>query len=120
MKNSTAMAIPGTLTKEKKNGPIALYQELLEEYKKGQTGYATIAIIGQSCLGSAAAMFLLMSDLSDLPKMGLLFVVTILCMGFNGAVLANLRSKIAFNILILSVLFSLGTILAMLALGGMF
>ena len=115
MKDSTVLVMPNTTTtKVKKNRPLELHHELLEEFQRARFGYATIAIIGQSCLGSAAAMFLLMSGLSDLPKMGLLFLVTIFCMAFNGAVLANLNAKITFNILIISVLFSFAVIIGMI------
>ncbi len=69
-------------------------------------GYATIAIIGQSCLGSAAAMVLLMGTLDTAIQMTLLFFVTILCMAFNGAVLAQLRPLTTFNLLIMSVVFN--------------
>lgn len=84
-----------------------LHNQLFLEFKKGQMGYSTIAIIGQSCLGSAAAMMLLMEDMDMLLKMILLFFVTIFCMAFNGAVLAQLKPLITFNLLILSTLFSL-------------
>ncbi len=69
-------------------------------------GYATIAIIGQSCLGSAAAMVLLMGTLDTAIQMTVLFFVTILCMAFNGAVLAQLRPLTTFNLLIMSVVFN--------------
>lgn len=69
-------------------------------------GYATIAIIGQSCLGSAAAMVLLMGTLDTAIQMTVLFFVTILCMAFNGAVLAQLRPLTTFNLLIISVVFN--------------
>ncbi|WP_373516348.1 hypothetical protein [Pricia sp.] len=82
------------------------YHNLLTEFKKQQMGYATIAIIGQSCLGSIAAMMILMSNVSKIPLLTALFLVTILCMAFNGAVLAQLKSKTIFNLLIASVLFS--------------
>jgi hypothetical protein len=85
---------------------LRVYQSLLSEFKREQTGYASIAIIGQSCLGSAAAMVLLMSGVDQVMNLILLFLVTILCMAFNGAVLAQLSSKITFNLLILTVLFS--------------
>jgi len=114
MKDSTTLVMPQSKTNVKKSRPLALYTDLLEEFKRNRFGYATIAIIGQSCLGSAAAMFLLMSDLADLTKMGLLFFVTIFCMAFNGAVLANLNDRATFNTLILSVLFSIGVIMAMI------
>lgn len=90
---------------------MKLYNDLLEEFKQGQMGYAAIAIIGQSCIGSVAAMIILMSDLSKVPLLLLLFLVTILCMAFNGAVLAQLKPRITFNLLVLSVMFS-GVVIA--------
>ncbi len=87
---------------------MELYKNLLKEYNSGIIGYATIGIIGQSCIGSVAAMFILMNG--DLPRglqMTELFLVTILCMGFNGAVLAQQKGKIQFNILVLSVCISI-------------
>ncbi len=92
--------------------PLKLYNHLLAEFKRGETGYATIAIIGQSCIGSVAAMMLLMNHMHPLTKMTMLFLVTILCMAYNGAVLARLKSKVTFNILILSVLLSIIIIIA--------
>ncbi|RDK89179.1 hypothetical protein [Marinirhabdus gelatinilytica] len=85
-----------------------MYKSLLTEYISGLYGYATIAIIGQSCIGSIAAMLILMNnDLSRNFQIIELFLVVILCMGFNGAVLAQQKGKIQFNILILSVLTSI-------------
>lgn len=97
---------------KRKSYPLKLYHSLLAEFKRQQTGYATIAIIGQSCLGSAAAMLLLMSGVQYLVNLVLLFAVTILCLGFNGAVLAQLKAKPTFNLLIASVLFSLSIIIS--------
>ena len=69
-------------------------------------GYAAIAIIGQSCLGSAAAMVLLMGGLEMVLKMILLFLVTIFCMAYNGAVLAQLKPLSTVNLLIISLVFN--------------
>ena len=88
------------------------YNSLLGEFKTQQTGYAALAIIGQSCLGSVAVMLLLMNTMPIAVKMIFVFLVTICCMMFNAAVLANLNAKIAFNLLILSVLFSSIVIIA--------
>lgn len=85
---------------------MKIYKALLTEFESGQMGYAAIAIIGQSCIGSVAAMMILMSDLSKVPLLSLLFLVTIFCMIFNGTVLAQLKPQLTFNLLILSVLFS--------------
>lgn len=115
MKTTTTLTIPHTGSRERKKPFLRIiYNNLLTEFKRGQSGYATIAIIGQSCIGSAAAMLLLMSDLATFPKMSLLFLVTILCMNFNGAVLAQLKPKIIFNILIISVLFNCSIIFALI------
>ncbi|MBU2903232.1 hypothetical protein KO529_00435 [Arenibacter algicola] len=90
---------------------MRLYNQLLNEFKREQTGYSTIAIIGQSCIGSVAAMVVLMNHMPAAIKLTLLFLVTILCMAYNGAVLARLNAKTTFNLLVLSVLFSILTII---------
>ena len=78
------------------NKMTSIYNKLLMEFKKRQLGYSSIAIIGQSCLGSAAAMLLLMGEMAMSLRMTLLFFVTIFCMAFNGAVLAQLKSTTTF------------------------
>lgn len=99
-------------TEHKSSALKNMYKRLFMEFKKSQLGYSSIAIIGQSCLGSAAAMVLLMGTMDMILKMILLFLVTILCMAFNGAVLAQLKPVTTFNILILSVTFSILVIIA--------
>ncbi|MFD2099121.1 hypothetical protein [Flagellimonas iocasae] len=106
MKSSTTISMTHFGTKHKTNIFKSIHKQLFTEFKKGQMGYSTIAIIGQSCLGSAAAMVLLMGEMNTLLKMALLFFVTIFCMAFNGAVLAQLRPLTTFNLLILSVVFN--------------
>ncbi|MDF0706644.1 hypothetical protein [Flagellimonas okinawensis] len=83
-----------------------IYDRAFTEFKKNQLGYSTIAIIGQSCIGSAAAMVLLMGTMDTVLQMVLLFLVTISCMAFNGAVLAQLKPLTTFNLLILSIVFN--------------
>lgn len=102
--------IPSSSTKSEYLIP-RLYNNLLTEFKKGQTGYSALAIIGQSCLGSAAVMLVLMGQLTIGLKMVLVFLITILCMGFNAAVLSQLDAKTTFNLLLLSVGFSLTVII---------
>lgn len=96
------------------NGPLKTYNNLLAEFKKGRMGYAAIAIIGQSCLGSVAVMLLLMHGRPTAVEMFVVFLITIFCMAFNASILAQLKSKIAFNLLILSVVFSCSVIVAYL------
>jgi len=90
---------------------MKLYNQLLNEFEREQTGYSTIAIIGQSCIGSVAAMVLLMNNMPTAIKLTLLFLVTILCMAYNAAVLAQLSTKTTFNLLVLSIVFSILTII---------
>ena len=90
-----------------------VYDNLLTEFKREQTGYVFIAVIMQSCIGAVAAMVLLL-DGPTLTNLTLLFVVTMLCMAYNGAVLAQLKSKLTFNLLILSIVFSCAVIVAYL------
>jgi len=87
---------------------LKTYNSLLKEYESGMYGYATIGIIGQSCVGSVAVMYTLMnSQISRPVQIFEIFLVTILCMGFNGAVLSQQSGKTQFNILILSVIVSI-------------
>ena len=90
---------------------MKLYNQLLNEFKRERTGYSTIAIIGQSCIGSVAVMVVLMNHTSTAIKLTLLFLVTIFCMAYNSAVLAGLGAKTTFNLLILSLVFSILTII---------
>ena len=93
---------------------MKIYDELLTEFKKGQTGYSTIAIIGQSCIGSIAAMLVLKNEIPVFIKLSALFLVTVFCMAYNGAVLVHLNARTTLNLLITSVVFSLLTIAALL------
>ncbi|MFD1094265.1 hypothetical protein [Salegentibacter chungangensis] len=81
---------------------MRLYQNLLEDFKEMYLGYAALAIIASSCLGSVAAMMVLMKG-NSLLNMGELFIIVAVCMGYNTTVLAQLKPKTVFNSLILSI-----------------
>jgi len=85
------------------------FQKYLQNYERGIIGFATISILGQSCLGSIAAMFILMGGTTP-AQMVQLFFVTIFCMIYNGAVLSQQKAKLSFGILAISVSLSLITI----------
>lgn len=85
---------------------MSTYHKYQENYERGLIGFATLSILGQSCLGSFAAMFILMGGTSPL-QMVQLFFVTIFCMIYNGAVLSQQKAVISFGILTLSVVTSL-------------
>lgn len=114
MKDSVPMPMTRDTSKQKNNHRYLqnIYYTLLNAYKENETGYGAIAIIGQSCLGSAAVMLLLMNDMEMALKMIFVFMVTICCMGFNASILAQLRSEKALNMLLLSVALSTLIIIA--------
>ena len=85
---------------------MELYLKNLEEFKQNEKGYATIFIIIQSCLGSIAAMYVLINGTSVF-QMVQLFLVTVICMAFNASILAQLNSKVVFNLFLISILISL-------------
>lgn len=109
MKN--AVTLDDTQTKmtysKESNYLMKQYQLLLTEYGKMPYLYATLGIIGQSCIGSIAVMFLFMNeDSARYAQMIELFFITILCMGFNGTVLSQQSHKMQLNFLIASVIVS--------------
>ena len=81
---------------------MSYYQKYLDGYTRGFVGFNTLGILFQSCWGSVAAMTVLQNGNSPRQMVQLFFVV-ILCMGFNGAVLAQQKPKVIFNLLLASV-----------------
>lgn len=78
------------------------YQKYLDGYARGYIGFNAIAILFQSCLGSAAAMVILQNGTSAAQMIQLFFPVAF-CMVFNGCVLSQRKPKIVFNLLLGSV-----------------
>ncbi len=85
---------------------MKLYNQLYEDFEELFVGYSALAVILSSCIGSAAALVILMNG-HDVIQMVQLFLVVIVCMGYNATVLANLKPKIVFNALILSLTVSI-------------
>lgn len=81
---------------------MSTYQNYVDNYKRGYIGFNTIAILFQSCFGSAVAMVVLQNGVSP-SQMVQLFFVVILCMGFNASVLSQQKPKVVFNLLIASI-----------------
>ena len=80
---------------------MKLYKTLYEDFDQLFLGYSTIGIILSSCLGSAAAMVVLMNG-HDFTQMLQLFLIVVVAMGYNSAFLAQMKHKFVFNSLILS------------------
>ena len=64
-----------------------------------------MAVIGQSCLGAAAAMFILANGTS-IPQMIQLAVIVLVCIFVNTSILAQMKHKVVFNLLLASAFFS--------------
>lgn len=81
------------------------YQKQLSEFTRDFYAGASTGIIVSSCLGSIAAMFILMNG-HGLLEMIQLGIAVVVCMWFNASVLAQLKPKFVFNSLIVSLLVS--------------
>lgn len=84
---------------------MTLYNKTFLIFDKSFIGFSTLAVIGQSCLGGATAMFILSNGTSVL-QMIQLSIITLICMLVNTSILAQLSHKLVFNFIIASVLSS--------------
>lgn len=85
---------------------MSLYQKTLADFNNNFIGFATLIVIGQSCLGSAAAMNVLKNGTS-MVQMFQLAVIVLICMLVNTSILAQMKHKVIFNLTILSVISSI-------------
>ena len=85
---------------------MTLYNKTLTDFNNNFIGFATLIIIGQSCLGSAAAMNILRNGTS-LIQMFQLGIIVLICMLVNTSILAQMKHKVIFNLTILSVILSI-------------
>lgn len=89
---------------------MSFYNKMYLDFEKEYLMHATLGIILSSCLGAAAAMMVLMHG-HGFSEMAQVFMLTAVCMGFNTTVLANLKPKIVFNSLMISLAVSVLTII---------
>ena len=80
---------------------MKLYKKLFTDFDEMYLAHASLGIIASSCIGSIAAMLILMKGHAFI-NMFELFLVVVVCMGFNAAVLAQMKTKFVFNSLIVS------------------
>jgi hypothetical protein len=85
---------------------MTLYQTTFENFNKNYIGSATMAVIGQSCLGAAAAMFIL-SHGTSIGQMLQLGVIVLACILANTSILAQMKHKVVFNFIITSAILSI-------------
>lgn len=84
---------------------MTLYKNTLENFDKNFIGFSTLAILGQSCLGGAAAMMILANGTS-FGQMIQLGIIVLICMLVNTSILAQMKHKLIFNLIIVSTILS--------------
>lgn len=82
---------------------MTLYQKGLEDFKEHLTLYVPLTIIFQSCLGAIAAMFILKDSYPSFHFLDLILVVSF-AMAYNGALYAQLKTKVLYNLFIATIL----------------
>lgn len=80
---------------------MKLYEKLYRDFEELFLGYATLAIILNSCIGAAAAMVILMNG-HGFWEMSQLFLAVSACMWYNTTILANMKPRPVFNSLVAS------------------
>lgn len=80
---------------------MTLYQTTFDIFNRNYMGSAAMAVIGQSCLGGAAAMFVLANGTS-ITQMIQLAIIVLACVFANTSILAQMKHKVVFNLIILS------------------
>jgi len=78
---------------------MSTYQRYFEKFSESYIGFTTLSVLGLSILGSVAAMSVLYNG-NSLVQMVQLFLVVASCMCFNGAVLAQQKPRVVFNLLL--------------------
>jgi len=91
-----------------------MYSKLLNDFREMYMAYIPLMIILSSCLGSVAAMYILMQERSSMQVIQLTACV-IICMTFNASILAQMKPKLIFNLLIASL--TINTLLVILNFG---
>jgi len=80
-----------------------LFKKWEKEYIHNYYMYIPLTIILQSCLGSIAAMYILYQGVNWVSGIELT-LCTVLCMGYNAAILAQVDRKFGFWLLMISLI----------------
>lgn len=81
---------------------MKIYNNLLRDFQSSYMMMIPLSIVFQSCLGSIATLYIIMNKgPMMLLQLGICIAVTMM---YNASILAQLKSKSVFNLLILSVL----------------
>ncbi|WP_046744399.1 hypothetical protein [Kordia zhangzhouensis] len=83
---------------------MTLYTQYYNEFHDKYTMYIPLTIILQSCVGAIAAMYILINGLDTISSLVQLFICVLVTSFYNAAILAQLRDKWVFNMLLISLL----------------
>jgi len=81
---------------------MTLYQKTLADFQENYVGYAALVVIGQSCFGAAAVMYVLENGIGFIQLFQML-VVVLSCMMLNVSILSQQPPKLVFNFMLCSV-----------------
>ncbi|MFC5194865.1 hypothetical protein ACFPH8_05945 [Bizionia hallyeonensis] len=81
----------------------SLYQQAIKDFNENYILYIPLTIILQSCIGSIAAMYILMNSPNEAFKFFELTLCVVLAMGYNAVIFAQPKIKIIFPILLASI-----------------
>ena len=81
---------------------MELYNKLYTDFRQNYTMNIALTIILQSCIGSIAAMYILMNSTQESFQIVQLSLCVIVSMLYNATIFAQLKTKTVFNALILS------------------
>ncbi|HET8887203.1 MAG TPA: hypothetical protein VFM70_12710 [Salinimicrobium sp.] len=84
---------------------MKIYRALLADFEELFLGYSALAVILSSCIGSVAAMTVLING-HDTGQMIQLFLVVASSMWYNTSVLAQMKPKFVFNSLLFNIILS--------------
>ncbi|TYB74325.1 hypothetical protein [Bizionia myxarmorum] len=82
----------------------SLYKQAITDFNANYILYIPLTIILQSCVGSIAAMYILMNSPTGSFKFFELTLCVIMAMGYNGLIFAQIKTRIIFPILLASII----------------
>lgn len=81
---------------------MTLYQKSLGDFQENYVGYAGLVIIGQSCFGAAAVMYILENGIGLFQLFQMAFIA-LCCTMLNVCILSLQPPKLVFNFTIFNV-----------------
>lgn len=94
---------------------MRIYNKMYADFSQNFTMNIALTIILQSCIGSIAAMYILMNSTTESFQIVQLSLCVIVSMLYNATIFAQLKTKTVFNCLILSLVVNVALIVVNVA-----